>query len=176
MDKLEEIARKGPDAKLAYKVYDAMMQATNPQEQQLMANTLCRYFARWLEISGTYAANTGNNGYMAFNHDFFNPQRIYGRPLVLNEVILQALGRTRPLLEDEFVDEAVLEYEQAESALQRFVHKKPSEHVKSTLRRVKHKNEPFKALGDFVKEVRLLSRISHMPQRVHYDAEEEQEP
>jgi len=125
-----------------------------------MANTFRRYLTRWVEISGTYAAEIGNSNYLAAN-PYFNPQQGFRKPLVLNELTAQALRKSRPLLDGELLSEAVLEYEQTKSALKRFVYKKLSERIKQAIMRVKHKKDPFEALGDLSEEVNLLLRIKH---------------
>lgn len=166
MEKLEDIARKGPDAKLAYKAYAAIMEVANPQQQLLMVNTLRRYLTRWVEISGTYGSYNGIS-YLASN-PYFNPK--LDKPLILNEITLQALGKSRPLLEGELLNEAVAEYEQAEQALRRFAHRKALERIKHALSSRTHRKEPFEALNHISDEVSLLSIISRQAKHNH-DAE-----
>lgn len=168
MDNLEKIVTKGPDAELLCKAYNVLMEAPNQQEQLLMASTLRRYLTRWLEISGTYGADKGVS-YLA-SSPYFNPQ--LNKPLVLNELTLQALGKSRSLLEGELLDEAVVEYGQAESALRRFVHERPLERLKRALSSKTHRKEPFEALGQISREVSILTLITR---QADYNCEEEGE-
>jgi len=155
MDDLERIVRKGPDTKLVQRANSLMLGLSNSQEQLLVANLMRRYLTRWNELSSYYTEETGDLGRL-WNDPYFSPSATFVMPKTLRAISMQALMKSRAMLADEALPEAIIEYEQVATAMKNLPQESFLARLKSAL---PGRHRQTYSLRSTRKEIDLVARI-----------------